>query len=93
MSYFSFTFTCLKCNKVFSDLVLGVEGKPDPCPRCRHGEARKHVPMGNVFRKNIPDYPGAHKRMAGYAHIENRPAEKAGRQVAVPRGISTKAKP
>lgn len=91
MSYLSFDFSCDKCHKIFNDLVQGVDGLPDPCPKCGHDKATKQFPRGHVFEKNIPDYPGAHKRMAGYAHLHNRPAEKAGRQVAVPRGNSGKS--
>lgn len=91
MSLLSFDFECLACHHVYNDLVQGADGAPDPCPKCGHAEASRCFPMGRVFTVNIPDYPGAHRHMAGYAHIHNRPAEKAGRQVSVPRKIGVKS--
>lgn len=89
MSYLTFDFECVACNHRYRDLVEGAEGKPDPCPKCKHTEASRCFPLGNVFTVNIPDYPGAHRRMAGYAHLSRRPAEKAGRQVSVPRKVKS----
>lgn len=47
---------------------------PEWCPSTANGPSLFHV--------NIPVYPGAHARMAGYVHLHNRPGERRG--IAVP---------
>lgn len=82
MSWLCYNFVC-PCGTRYEDLVRGVDGRPDPCPRCGGLEAVRELSAPSLAKVNIPCYPGYRKNTAGYAHIEKRPAEKKGRQVSM----------
>ena len=82
MSWLSYNFTC-PCGERYKDLVEGTQGRPDPCPACGSRKARKELATPSLSKENIPCYPGYRKRCAGYAHEENRPAEKKGKQISM----------
>lgn len=82
MGWLSFPFTC-PCGHTYSDIVQGVEGRPDPCPACGSEDAVKTPHVTAVMKHMIPSYPGYQRMTAGYGHEARRPAEKAGRQVSM----------
>lgn len=86
MGWLAFSFEC-PCGHRYDDLVQGVDGRPDPCPACQGKKAVKAVTAANLARVNVPCYPGYQRMTAGYGHDARRPAEKAGRQVQVPRRV------
>ncbi len=80
----SFNFECEKCGEVFDDLVEGIEGKPESCPRCSSATGFTKLPSAiNLAETVIPSYPGSKRIKAGYQHTHNRPAEKKGRQISM----------
>lgn len=83
-------FQCEDCGTIREDLVESHEDHL-PCLNC----AGKMVPcLGvpgggstSIPTATVPDYPGAHRRKAGYQHkYVNRPAEKT--QVGYGGGVS-----
>ena len=84
MGWLSFSFECRGCGHVFTDLVDGSEGAPDPCPQCGEAEgATKLLSSPKMAVNHIPMYPGCKASMAGFVREARRPAEKAGRQVSM----------
>lgn len=88
MAWKYFNFECQKCTHVYRCMVDGSDGAPDPCPECGALETTKTLSVPHQIKTYIPDYPGANYHRAGYAAELRRPAEKAGRQVAMPAGAS-----
>jgi putative FmdB family regulatory protein len=86
VSWLSFSFECRACAHVFSDLIQGIDGKPDPCPRCGAEGAERLMCAPKLAVNHIPMYPGCKASMAGFAHEAKRPAEKKGRQVSMAQG-------
>lgn len=84
MSWLSYHFTC-PCGHTYEDIVQGPEGRPDPCPKCASTKAVRQMSAPMLCKERVPMYPGNKRQTAGYGHQARRPAEKAGRQVAVPR--------
>lgn len=78
------SYRCTECQATF-DFHHHPSDEPATCP-----QGCKAVPQWNpvtgdgpsLFRVNVPVYPGAHARMAGYVHLHNRPGERNG--IAVP---------
>jgi putative FmdB family regulatory protein len=84
-----YDFECQGCALIFEGLVEGVEGLPDICPACGSGTDFKKIPSTFALPTTIiPCYPGAKRLKAGYVHTHgDRPAEKAGSQVTVPKSM------
>jgi len=89
MAWKYFNYACPKCEHVYRNLVADPDEAPEPCPACGATGATKTLSAPNQIKTYVPDYPGANYHRAGYAHDLRRPAEKAGRQVAMPSGASS----
>lgn len=87
MGWKSFNYICTKCDHTYASLIDDREPAPDPCPECGSTEVNRTLGAVNAITTYVPDYPGANYHRAGYAHDLRRPAEKAGRQVAMPRSF------
>ena len=79
MGWKSRAFSCDECKHQFDDLVWcenGVEGKPDPCPKCKStGGFTRQLSAPAIVTNIVVDYPGSKRLKAGYQHTHNRPLE------------------
>jgi hypothetical protein len=82
MAWLTFNFAC-PCGCVYTDLVQGVDGSPDPCPECGSFVAKKTMSAPKLAKTIIPMYPGSKNHTAEGGAAFRRPAEKAGRQVSM----------
>lgn len=84
MSWKAYDFECVRCGRVFGDLVKFTEDLPEECPYCgATGAFKRLVSTPQVLSTIVPDYPGAKKRKAGYQHTHNRAAEKKETQISM----------
>lgn len=88
MGWKYFNYECKSCEHVF-ECMVDSSLTPDPCPKCGAEGAERTVGGLKAITTYVPDYPGANYHRAGYGAELRRPAEKAGRQIAMPSGASS----
>lgn len=76
-------YKCRGCGQSY-EFTHHPSDEPNICPHCGSPDADLEL-GGRSFSTIVPDYPGAHRRKAGYVHkYVNRPADRP--SVSVPRG-------